>query len=403
MRVLIISWWFPPCNVVASGRPYSWARYFAEQGHTVTVLTCRKHPRLHPDLSLPWEPHPRLRVVETPLRLLRTPVAKGASWAFGSYGAVRRLAREHDVLISTFMPWYVHVLGHWAKRAHPRALWCADYRDLWSGYDYFMNHAPLRRGFHRWFERAVVRPADLTVTVSPPLAESLARTHPHIPSATIYNGFPAAEYQGPQPAARLAARAAAGQPFDIVYTGTLYDRGYHDPEPLFRVVARGTWRRPIRLWFYGRSAHSPVVRELRERYHLGDAVRLPEKPLPRPESVRRQREADLLFHTSWTNREMDGVLSGKVFEYMASGTPILSVGAEPEAAIGRLLAESGTGICVGRDDAAVARVLDEMVNQNRHGDWFRPDAERVRFYSRERQAQALLDLLERRLAGGRDA
>jgi len=43
-------------------------------------------------------------------------------------------------------------------------------------------------------------------------------------------------------------------------------------------------------------------------------------------------------------------------------------------------------------------VLDEMVNRNRYGDWFRPDAERVRFYSRERQAQALLDLLEKRLA-----
>jgi glycosyltransferase involved in cell wall biosynthesis len=399
MRILIISWWFPPCNEVASGRPYSWARYFAERGHSVTVLTCQKDPRLHPDLSLPWEPHPNLRIVETPLRLLNTPVAKGASWAFGSFSTVRRLARENDVIISTFMPWYVHLLGHWAKRAHPRAFWCADYRDLWSSYDYFMNHhAPLRRWFHRRFEQAVVRPADLTVTVSPPLAESLSRTHPHIPSATIYNGFPEAEYQGPQPETRLAERAAAGKPFEIVYTGTLYDRGYHDPEPLFRAIAQGAWRRPIRLWFYGRSAHSPVVRELRDQYGLQEVVQLPEKPLPRPESVRRQQEADLLFHASWTNPGMDGVLTGKVFEYMAAGVPILSVGAGPEAAISRLLAKSGTGLCVGRDEAAITRVLDEMVNRNRYGDWFRPDAERVRFYSRERQAQALLDLLEKRLA-----
>ncbi len=191
-RILIVSWYFPPWNQSGSNRPYSWARYFAEQGHPTTVLTSRKDPRLHPDLSTPVESHPNLTIHETPLRLKKTPIAKGASWAAGSFRRVSRLARQNDVVISTFMPWYVHVLGHVAKRANPKILWCADYRDLWHDYDFFMEGRRLKKVIASRFERYVVRSANLTTTVSPPLAANLSRTHPHIPSHTIYNGFPAA-------------------------------------------------------------------------------------------------------------------------------------------------------------------------------------------------------------------
>jgi glycosyltransferase involved in cell wall biosynthesis len=389
MRILIITWHFPPWNETAGNRPYSWARYFAAQGHPTTVLTSRKDPRLHPDLSTPVEPHPNLTVVETPLRLTRTPVAKGASWAAGSVWRARQLARRHDIIISTFMPWYVHVLGWFAKRANPAAGWCADYRDLWHGYDFFMEGRPWKQRFAERFEKFIVGPADLTTTVSPPLAASLARTHPHIPSHTIYNGFPESEYQGARPVSPPASEV----PFDIVHTGTVYEGGYHDPEPLFRVVAEGTWRRPVRLWFYGQSAHSTVVAGLAEKYRLQEVVMRPEKPLSRIDCVRRQREAQLLLHLGWTNREMDGVLSAKIFEYVASGTPVLSVGAPPDTAIGRFLAETRAGLCAGRDDALLRQTLDRLVNRGDCSPWYDPQKEAILAYTRERQAARLLELV----------
>jgi glycosyltransferase involved in cell wall biosynthesis len=398
VKILIISWYFPPWNETASNRPYSWARHYARQGHQVTVLTSVKDPELHPDLSTPLEAHPNLTVVETPLRFKRTPVAKGASWAAGSLWAVRRLARSHEVVISTFMPWYVHVLGRAAKAANPRCVWCADYRDLWHDYDFFTAARPWRRAGLRLFERAVVHAADLLTTVSPPLAERLARTHPHIPSATVYNGFPAAEYCPTNPESRLVERARAGRPFQILYAGTLYD-GYHDPEPLFQALARRRHERPVQLYFYGRSARSSVVRALREKYGLQSTVLTPEAGLSRAACFQLQGESDLLLHLGWTNPGMDGVLSAKVFEYMASGSPVLSVGAGPNTAIGRLLGETGTGVCVGRDVTPIEAALEEMSIQGRYPAWYRPNRDRIMAYTREAQADRLLELVRGVRAG----
>jgi glycosyltransferase involved in cell wall biosynthesis len=297
------------------------------------------------------------------------------------------------VVISTFMPWYVHVLGRAAKAANPRCTWCADYRDLWHDYDFFTAARPWRRAGLRLFERAVVHAADLLTTVSPPLAERLARTHPHIPSATVYNGFPEAEYCPTTPESRLAERARDDRPFQILYAGTLYDQGYHDPEPLFQALARRRHGRLVHLYFYGRSARSSVVRALREKYGLQSTVHTPEAGLSRAACFQLQRESDLLLHLGWTNQKMDGVLSAKVFEYMASGSPVLSVGAGPNTAIGRLLGETGTGICAGRDVAPIESALEQMSVQGRYPAWYRPIRDRIMAYTREAQADRLLDLV----------
>ena len=39
MKILIVAAYFPPRNIVASYRPYSWAKYWTDAGHDVTVLT----------------------------------------------------------------------------------------------------------------------------------------------------------------------------------------------------------------------------------------------------------------------------------------------------------------------------------------------------------------------------
>lgn len=392
VRVLIITWFYPPWNETASRRPHSWAAFLASQGHSVTVLTPKKDPRLHPNLNAPAPPCDNLTVVETPLRLLRSPVGKGLSWALASIPAARRLARTHDVIISTFMPWYIHVLGRAAKMANPSAPWLADYRDLWHEYDFFTDGRPLKKALIRRFEKWVVKKANMTSTVSPPLAQRLSTTHPHIPSHTIYNGFPAATLRSPWPEARLGERQKRGEPFRILYAGTLYP-GYHDPEPVFRALAAKKWSRPIEVHFLGHSARTPLVHQLRDQYNLADVVQTPTEYLSQQECFDLQSNVDLLLHLGWTNSSMDGVLSAKVFEYMAAGTPILSVGAKPESAIGRLLTETGTGTCARLDDKTVEDTLDQLVERSQFPAWYHPNQNAVLGYTREAQAKLLSDLI----------
>ncbi len=55
-----------------------------------------------------------------------------------------------------------------------------------------------------------------------------------------------------------------------------------------------------------------------------------------------------------------GVLSGKVFEYLAAGRPILAV-VPPDGAAAALIRETGAGVVVAPDDVAgISAALKEM-------------------------------------------
>ena len=397
VKILIITWYFPPQNEVASGRPYSWATHFVRSGHSVTVLTPQKDPSVHGPLTMPFESMPGLRIIETPLRLRRTPVGKAISWAVGSVGKVIELAREHDVVITSYPHGHIPSLGRVAKISNPSLFWCADYRDLWHDNYFFTEGKPIRRAVLRVVEKLLMSPSRLTVTVSEPLAVKLRNTFPRIPSAVIYNGFPEQDYRESVAASRIRERHLAGAPFRILYTGTIYI-GYQDPEPLFAALSRGGWQRPVRLSFFGQCTSDPLLHRLRQKYALQEVVELSETRLDRIASVGAQREADLLFHMGWTDRKNDGWLSGKVFEYMASGVPTLSVGADPDSALGGLLTDTGTGVCIRNDVDRIFRDLDEMINHGRVCDWYRPVPARIRQFSREAQASAILELLLAALA-----
>ena len=43
LRILIVAHAFPPMNSIASHRPYSWARFWRDEGHEIHVLTPAKH------------------------------------------------------------------------------------------------------------------------------------------------------------------------------------------------------------------------------------------------------------------------------------------------------------------------------------------------------------------------
>ena len=79
--------------------------------------------------------------------------------------------------------------------------------------------------------------------------------------------------------------------------------------------------------------------------------------LGRAEAVRLQRGADVLLLV--TSRH-SGEATGKLFEYLASGRPILAVGGMNEAA--RIVTETGTGAAVdSHDEEAVLAALRAAV------------------------------------------
>ena len=72
--------------------------------------------------------------------------------------------------------------------------------------------------------------------------------------------------------------------------------------------------------------------------------------MTRDESLRIQRGADALLLVTGHNRSE---ATGKLFEYLASGRPILALAEGNEAA--RIVRETGTGVAVGGADPAGLR------------------------------------------------
>ena len=156
LKIVIISYSWPPRNAISVHRPYSWARFWSEKGHDITILTPKKQSFDFPfDLNLPNLKN--VKVIEVPYRIFWTPllkfqiIDKTSRWLkkiFSKYlepsynprnhwfnstsPTFSKLARECDVVISTYGPEVSHIIGYKMKILNPSIFWIADYRDLWS-------------------------------------------------------------------------------------------------------------------------------------------------------------------------------------------------------------------------------------------------------------------------------
>src|SRR5919108_29911 len=123
----------------------------------------------------------------------------------------------------------------------------------------------------------------------------------------------------------------------------------------FPPAGGGGVQRPLKLAQYlpplGIETHvlAPDDREWAERLGLGDRLALIPYA-PRSESLRLQRDSEaLLLLVPEAGGLGRGVLSGKVFEYLAAERPILAV-VPPDGAAADLIRDTGAGVVAAPED-----------------------------------------------------
>ena len=148
--------------------------------------------------------------------------------------------------------------------------------------------------------------------------------------------------------------------FRITHTGSFF--GKRDPRPFLQAFHDADLDAVARFVGDFRSTD----REWAESLGLGDRLELVDY-LPRVESLRYQRDSEaLLLLVPEAGGRGKGVLSGKVFEYIAAGRPILAV-VPPDGAAAELIRETGAGVVVAPDDvdgikAALVELHSRFVN-----------------------------------------
>jgi glycosyltransferase involved in cell wall biosynthesis len=267
--------------------------------------------------------------------------------------------------------------------------WIADLRDGWA-FERFLPDFPTaaQRSLNGALERRSLGAADVVTAATRPIADDL-RARLGIAAEHVPNAWdPDLDANLPAP----GGGRANGQ-LRLVHTGRMRGSWGRDPGALLDGLRRlleeqPTLRERLRLVVAG--ALDPGDARLIERYGLGDVVTAVGQ-LPRAEALRLQRDADALVLV--TSRHA-GEATGKLFEYLAAGRPILALAAGNEAA--RIVEETRTGVAVDpADPDAVLAALRAAVRGEL------PHAPRdVEAYRYPGPAETVAALAERALAPG---
>jgi glycosyltransferase involved in cell wall biosynthesis len=293
---------------------------------------------------------------------LLVPDAHVLGWNPAAALAARRLVRQRsiDCVISSGPPHSTHLIPLLLGRRRPA--WIADFRDGWR-FEPLRGSWPLpgQSALDRFLERKVATEADLAAGVTRPIADDLA-SRLGARSACVTNAWdPDLE--------DLVAHADVPQvdpdTVNIVHAGKLYvDRSNRrDPGPLGPALRLLLERRPdaarrLRILVAGRL-------DPREGRYLSDLdpasmIRHLGR-LPHDSMLALERRADALLLV--TAPELVSLATGKLFEYLAAGRPIIALAQGNEAA--RIVEETGTGLTFPMDDPeGLARAFEAALDGN---------------------------------------
>lgn len=214
-------------------------------------------------------------------------------------------------IYSSFRPWSDHLVARRLKQEYPQLHWIADFRDL--------PVDPVRKdvwwpGLQRWWGKRVVTMADEVWAVSEGQRAQLAGWHPDI--KVVRN-----------PLLKLppAENNPISERFTITYTGSLYP-GLQSVAPLVNalqtLLADGTIN-PDKLCLQYRGKDVESFRNWTKELP-GTCLNLTTSIAPAA-AHKMQRDAQILLLLNWSAPDYYGVLTAKLWDYLATARPILAL------------------------------------------------------------------------------
>jgi len=371
MKLLLVTLYFPPAGGGGVQRPLKFASHLPALGIETHVLAPDDPKWVHEDADLPlptqaWvhraryvgprgrriadELHGRsgvdlvLRRASTVGRRLLLP-DENVTWNATAIPKAISIARSEgiDVVLTTSPPGSVHLIGAAVKKA-TGAKWVADLRDSIALHAHRSAEgvgARAKQKARAGVARLVAHQADAIVTAAESIAVETRGLNPSGRVVTIANGCDFDDFAG--------LEYVRGDRFRLTHAGSFF--GKRDPKPFLQALADAGLD-DVTVRFLG--DFRPGDREFMESLGLADRVELIDH-VPRRESLRLQRDSDaLLLLIPEAGGRGRGVLSGKVFEYLAAERPVLAV-VPPDGAAAELVRETGAGLVAPPEDVPAIR------------------------------------------------
>jgi hypothetical protein len=452
-KVLFIAYFFPPIGGSGVQRPAKFVKYlpefgwqpyvittdqpYADQGWDETLLaevaadakiwrvpTPRPQPANRLAAWVGWRPsappqpgaaavasraapvqgrlplRKRLRKMAlSPLYVVQDPPLDPAFfWSLKAVSLARRIIRAEqiDAVITTAPPWSPLFAGRLLQMLTGKP-WIADFRDPWTDNTFIYFPTPARRSFDQRIERAVLAHADAVVSVTEPCVEGLkdkidgkTGTRPFV---LIPNGWDQADLpELPAIQAGLPPPTAPDGRVVLLHPGSIYQG---EPLPLLAALDRLAEEGIAldRLHFHFIGFMHPADRQAIAASPHARLFRLDHQRVLHHEALRLMRNAHVLLLLLG---RLPDVLSGKIFEYMVSGRPVLAIAAK-EGVAGQMVRACGIGRAVDAENVdglalAIRQIAGDYGGFTR--DNYRPDWSAIGEYERCKLTSKLAETLD---------
>ncbi|CAN5386426.1 glycosyltransferase family 4 protein [soil metagenome] len=398
-KILVITYYWPPSGGAGVQRTLKFVKYFPKFGIHPVVITVDPEQASYPvvDVTLKKDVAPDLEIYYTdsfePLNILGNLVGKnkvpyggfanknketlfqtGLRWIRGNFfipdariGWVKyALKKATEIIqsenISTVYisspPHSTQLIGLALKKKFPNLRWIADMRDPWTDIYYYKDllHTPPAKRKDARYERMVLEQADQIVVVSDSIRKAFASKSAHIDIQKIQviaNGFDEDDFKN--------LEATEKNNFYITYVGTMADT--YKPEVFFEVLKSLIQQFPekkIRFRFIGSIPWT--VKEITKKLDIEASCEWIGH-VNHDEAIRYMQISDVLLLIIPDAPGAEGILTGKLFEYMGTGRLILGLGPKQGDAAG-IIKECNAGRMFERNEKETLKAWLQDVMHN---------------------------------------
>ncbi len=265
---------------------------------------------------------------------------------FAIYTGYRLIKKNRiRVIYTSSPPQSIHLGGLILSMLTP-VRWVADFRDAWTGGESQPSPSIFHSAVNRLLEKVVLKRADHVIGMCDRLTEDLRFRcgETRLKFTTIMNGYDPDDFQ-------TAINVKLNEKFTIVHSGSV-SRVSH-PEPFLAALRMLFDEKPeleerIDVVFYGIDIFGLLSQSM-EKYQLSERL-APIQYLPHSAALEKIMSSHLLLITI-VKKTREEVISGKIFEYVGSGKPILLIISE-EGFVSKLIRNLRLGSVIKYNDIA---------------------------------------------------
>ncbi|MCY6370500.1 glycosyltransferase [Clostridium ganghwense] len=449
-NILMVAYYYPPKGGAGVQRTTKFASYLKKFGYNVNVLTVKEEANGLTDKSLNKEIDPQINVYRTDIKetnLLSNLLAlrnkrssKAVSneescsnivvetnsfnykikknlknlakkyflntynfiyvpddkkgWLKYAVDEARKIIKEKDIdiIYTTSSPYTAHMIGYELRKEFS-IKWIADFRDPWVA-NAFVDYGYLTRKRHEGLESRIIKNADKIISVSQPIINEFLERYKNEEKSkfhVITNGYDEKDF------CDLSLNASEeNDKFTILHNGALYGEK-RSPKKIFAAVqnlidSNKIPKDNIKIKFLGEigSEHKKVVDFYKSKY---PNMIEHKNYVPHEESLKAICRANALLLLIHEGRGTEGIYTGKIFEYIRAGKPIIAL--VPDGVARELILKTNTGFIAypSKQDEIEESIYNAYCSFVSSNCSINPDWEEIYKYSRENLTKQLTEAM----------